>query len=133
MSINNDKLRYSLFVTASEVRISFILNTNTSDGAVTTRRDKNHLGFLIDFIFSSISIFFFCSIFSHTRHRDLTEIMSTELKMILFVMLEHFLLLMAWLIHKAIPDRPSSVSISLARADYESKLALKREVLNQLF
>lgn len=59
--------------------------------------------------------------------------MSTELKLILFVMLEHFLLLVAWLLHKAIPDRPSSVRIALARADYESKQALKREVLNHLF
>lgn len=59
--------------------------------------------------------------------------MSTESKLILFVMLEHFLLLLAWLIHKAIPDRPSSVRIALARSDYESKQALKREVLNQLF
>lgn len=65
--------------------------------------------------------------------RDLTEIMSTELKLIVFVMLEHFLLLVAWLIHKAIPDRPTSVRIALARADYESKEALKREVFNQNF
>lgn len=48
-------------------------------------------------------------------------------------MLEHFLILVAWLIHKAIPDRPNSVRIALARADYESKLALKREVLSHLF
>jgi anoctamin-10 len=59
--------------------------------------------------------------------------MSSELKLILFVMLEHFLLLVAWLIHTAIPDRPSSVRIALARADYESRAALKREVFNQLF
>lgn len=65
--------------------------------------------------------------------RGLTEAMSTELKLILFVALEHFLLLVAWLIHKAIPDRPRSVQVALARADYESKQALKREVLNQLF
>lgn len=77
--------------------------------------------------------FFVHNFFSPTWHRDLTEIMSTELKLILFVMVEHFLLLVAWLIHKAIPDRPTSVRISLARADYESKQALKREVLNQLF
>ena len=66
-------------------------------------------------------------------NRDLTEIMSTESKLILFVMLEHFLLLVAWVIHKAIPDRPSTVRISLARADFESKQALKREVFNDLF
>lgn len=60
--------------------------------------------------------------------RDLTEGMSAELKVILFVALEHFLLLLAWVIHKGIPDRPSSVRIALARTDYESKQALKREV-----
>jgi anoctamin-10 len=54
--------------------------------------------------------------------------MSAELKIILFVTLEHFLLLLAWVIHKVIPDRPSSIRIALAKADYESKLALKREV-----
>lgn len=48
-------------------------------------------------------------------------------------MLEHFLLLVAWLIHKAIPDRPTTVRLALAKADYESKQALKREVRNQLF
>lgn len=62
------------------------------------------------------------------KYRDLTDGMSTELKVILIVALEHFLLLLAWIIHKAIPDRPSWVRIALARNDYESKLALKREV-----
>lgn len=60
--------------------------------------------------------------------RDLTEGMSELLTVIIFVGLEHFLLLLAWLIHKAIPDRPNSVRIALARADYESRQALKREV-----
>lgn len=61
-------------------------------------------------------------------HRELTEGMSEVLKLIIFVGLEHFLLLLAWLIHKGIQDRPRSVRIALARADYESKQALKREV-----
>lgn len=54
--------------------------------------------------------------------------MSTELKVIIIVALEHFLLLLAWIIHKGIPDRPGWVRIALARNDYESKQALKREV-----
>lgn len=54
--------------------------------------------------------------------------MSIELKVIIIVALEHFLLLLAWIIHKGIPDRPSWVRIALARNDYESKQALKREV-----
>lgn len=61
-------------------------------------------------------------------HRELTEIMSTELKLVLFVILEHFLLIVTWLIHKAIPDRPSWVRIALAKADFKSQGALKREV-----
>lgn len=62
------------------------------------------------------------------HNRELTEGMSEVLKLIIFVGLEHFLLLLAWVIHKGIPDRPRSVRIALARADYESKQALKREV-----
>lgn len=54
--------------------------------------------------------------------------MSTELKLVLFVMMEHFLLGVTWLIHKAIPDRPSWVRIALAKADFKSQGALKREV-----
>lgn len=95
------------------------------------------IDFTVDFYLLSIYIFLFSAIFSVFSStccgRELTEIMSTELKLIIFVMLEHFLLLVAWLIHKAIPDRPSSVRTALSRADYESKLALKREVLNHLY
>lgn len=54
--------------------------------------------------------------------------MSTELKLVLFVLMEHFLLCVTWLIHKAIPDRPSWVRIALAKADFKSQGALKREV-----
>lgn len=61
-------------------------------------------------------------------YRELTEIMSTELKLVLFVLMEHSLLCVTWLIHKAIPDRPSWVRIALAKADFKSQGALKREV-----
>lgn len=92
---------------------------------------KSQLGafWLICFFLLPTSIYTFIQSLFRPRARDLTEIMSSELKFILFVMLEHFLLLVAWLIHKAIPDRPSSVRTALARVDYESKQALKREVL----
>lgn len=60
----------------------------------------------------------------------ITEGFSNELKLVIFVLLEHFLLAMVWFIHKAIPDRPRWVRIALAKGDYVSGQALKREVHN---
>lgn len=51
-----------------------------------------------------------------------------EKELLIFIGIEHFMLLVAWIIHKGIPDRPKSVRTALARADYESSRALKREV-----
>lgn len=45
-----------------------------------------------------------------------------------FVVGEHILLGVAWAINKAIPDRPWWVRVALAKADYESRQAMKREV-----
>lgn len=45
-----------------------------------------------------------------------------------FVLLEHFLLGVRYLLHIAIPDKPEWVRIALARRNYESKQALKNEV-----
>lgn len=45
-----------------------------------------------------------------------------------FVVGEHLLLAIAWAINKAIPDRPWWVRVALAKADYESRQAVKREV-----
>lgn len=45
-----------------------------------------------------------------------------------FVVVEHFMLGIAWAINKAIPDRPWWVRVALAKADYESRQAVKREV-----
>lgn len=53
--------------------------------------------------------------------------MTGERGLLVIVGMEHLLLLTAWIIHKAIPDRPKSVRIALARSDYISKQALKRE------
>ena len=120
LPIYNDKLWNTLFVTTSEVRVSFF---------VLFAKYQSQINILTFFV-CKLTFFLQSSIFCH---RDLTEIVSTELKLILFIVLEHFLLLVAWMIHKAIPDRPRSVRLALAKADYESKLALKREVVNQFF
>ncbi|CRL00765.1 CLUMA_CG014020, isoform A [Clunio marinus] len=81
-------------------------------------------------VLACLSIMTNCGIlYLSPQVRDLTHTMTAELKLIVFVGLEHFLLLLAWIIHKAIPDRPKSVQIALARADYESKQAQKREVM----
>lgn len=43
-------------------------------------------------------------------------------------MVEHLMLGIAWAINKAIPDRPWWVRVALAKADYDSRQAVKREV-----
>lgn len=48
-----------------------------------------------------------------------------------FVVVEHILLAIAWALNKGIPDRPWWVRIALAKADYESRQAVKREVLGR--
>lgn len=45
-----------------------------------------------------------------------------------FVIVEHVLLAIAWALNKGIPDRPWWVRVALAKADYESRQAVKREV-----
>lgn len=52
---------------------------------------------------------------------------SGEMWVLGFVALEHILLGLRFLIHKAIPDRPEWVRVELARKMYESKTALKNE------
>lgn len=54
---------------------------------------------------------------------------SGEMWVLWFVALEHILLGLRFLLHKAIPDRPEWVRIELARKMYESKKALKNEVI----
>lgn len=48
-----------------------------------------------------------------------------------FVIVEHLLLGIAWVMNKVIPDRPLSVRVALAKADYESRQAVKREVMHR--
>lgn len=45
-----------------------------------------------------------------------------------FVVVEHLLLVIAWALNRAIPDRPWWVRVALAKADYDSRQAVKREV-----
>lgn len=47
---------------------------------------------------------------------------------LLFVLLEHLLLGLRYLLHITIPEKPEWVRIALARKNYESKQALKFEV-----
>jgi len=52
----------------------------------------------------------------------------TECSLLLFVAAEHLLLAIVWMIHKLTPDKPTAIRLALARANYESQQALKREV-----
>lgn len=54
-----------------------------------------------------------------------------ELIVLEFVIVEHILLGIAWALNKGIPDRPWWVRVALAKADFESRQAVKREVKNQ--
>lgn len=45
-----------------------------------------------------------------------------------FVIVEHVLLAVAWALNRGIPDMPWRVRVALAKADYESRQAVKREV-----
>lgn len=61
-------------------------------------------------------------------HSEYTGDIPVEKELLIFVGIEHFMLLVAWIINKGIPDRAESVRTALARADYESRQALKKEV-----
>lgn len=60
--------------------------------------------------------------------RELATNFSAEAYAIAFLVIEHVLLGLTWFIYKAIPDTPLWVRVALAKADYESRQALKREV-----
>lgn len=62
---------------------------------------------------------------------EIQEISSTKSReeiLLAFILVEHALLAIAWALNKAIPDRPWWVRVALAKADYESRQAVKREV-----
>lgn len=49
-----------------------------------------------------------------------------------FFAVEHLLLIVAWALNRGIPDRPWWVRVALAKADHESRQAVKREVPKHL-
>lgn len=61
-------------------------------------------------------------------YSDLTANSTPQDVLMGFVVVEHLMLGIAWAINKAIPDRPWWVRVALAKADYESRQAVKREV-----
>ena len=54
--------------------------------------------------------------------------MSSVEWVLLFVIIEHFLLTLKFGLRELIPDVPSWVKIALARMEYQSRQALKNEV-----
>lgn len=61
--------------------------------------------------------------------REYSATKSREEILLAFVIAEHLLLGIAWILNKAIPERPWSIRVALAKADYESRQAVKREVI----
>lgn len=47
-----------------------------------------------------------------------------------FIVGEHLLLAIAWAINWAVPEKPWWMRVALAKADFESRQALKREVVS---
>lgn len=64
--------------------------------------------------------------------QDWRERNGTEKSLLIFVLVEHLLMGAVWIIHKLVPDKPRSIRLALAKSDYESRQALKREVHQSL-
>uniref|UniRef100_A0A336KEP0 Anoctamin n=2 Tax=Culicoides sonorensis TaxID=179676 RepID=A0A336KEP0_CULSO len=64
--------------------------------------------------------------------QDWRERNGVEKSLLIFFIVEHLLLLAVWFIHKFVPDKPRSIRLALAKSDYESRQALKREVQQSL-
>ncbi|KXJ79796.1 hypothetical protein RP20_CCG027517 [Aedes albopictus] len=94
------------------------------------RRTKNIGAWQLAFeTLAIISIMTNCGIlYLSPQMRELATNVSSEAYAISFLVIEHVLLGLTWFIYKAIPDTPLWVRVALAKADYESRQALKREV-----
>lgn len=78
-----------------------------------------------------ISIMTNCAVlYIAPQTEDWRKSFGTENSLLVFVAVEHLLLGIVWMIHKLTPDKPPEVRMALARANYESQQALKREVHN---
>ncbi|KAL9707566.1 hypothetical protein quinque_011084 [Culex quinquefasciatus] len=93
------------------------------------RRTKNIGAWQLAFeTLAVISIMTNCGIlYLSPQMRELATNFSAEAYAIAFLVIEHVLLGLTWFIYKAIPDTPLWVRVALAKADYESRQALKRE------
>lgn len=60
--------------------------------------------------------------------QDWRERHGIEQSILIFVGVEHLLLLAVWVIHRFVPDKPRQIRLALSKASYESSQALKREV-----
>lgn len=93
------------------------------------RRTKNIGAWQLAFeTLAVISIMTNCGIlYLSPQMRELATSFSLEAYAVSFLVIEHVLLGLTWFIYKAIPDTPQWVRVALAKADYESRQALKRE------
>lgn len=82
-------------------------------------------------ILGALSIVTNCGLLAINMHKKRPENQSPRANMeflMFFVFLEHLLLLIQYIIHLVIPDKPEWVRVALARRNFESKQALKHEV-----
>ncbi|XP_058452350.1 anoctamin-10 isoform X2 [Malaya genurostris] len=93
------------------------------------RRTKNIGAWQLAFeTLAVISVMTNCGIlYMSPQMRELATNFSAESYAFTFLVIEHVLLGLTWFIYKAIPDTPLWVRVALAKADYESRQALKRE------
>ncbi|XP_049531072.1 anoctamin-10 isoform X1 [Anopheles darlingi] len=94
------------------------------------RRTKNIGAWQLAFeTLAVISILTNCGIlYLSPQMRELGAGLSREAYTLNFLIIEHILLGMTWFIYKAIPDTPHWVRVALAKAEHDSRQALKREV-----
>ncbi|XP_049288055.1 anoctamin-10 isoform X2 [Anopheles funestus] len=93
------------------------------------RRTKNIGAWQLAFeTLAVISILTNCGILYLSPHmRELGAGFTRESYTLTFLIIEHVLLGLTWFIYKAIPDTPHWVRVALAKAEHESRQALKRE------
>ncbi|XP_041778401.1 anoctamin-10 isoform X2 [Anopheles merus] len=93
------------------------------------RRTKNIGAWQLAFeTLAVISILTNCGILYLSPHmRELGAGLTREAYTLTFLIIEHVLLGLTWFIYKAIPDTPHWVRVALAKAEHESRQALKRE------
>ena len=94
------------------------------------RRTKNIGAWQLAFeVLAISSIFTNCGIlYLSPQMRELGSSLTTTQYTMVFLVIEHVLLGLLWFIYKAIPDVPYWVRVLLAKTDWESRQALKREV-----